>query len=285
MNKHNIEVIETTLLRGRVKLLQPKIGFHASIDSVFLAAAVPISTNHPREGGDPAHGKAAIYKGASRGQTPAFAGGVKHKILDVGCGVGSVGLCVLARNRVISLTGIDIQPELIDLAHQNAVLNSVENQCRFFQGNIQTEKSIEDNAFNAVVMNPPYLESGTHTSSPEKIKATSHGEGVSGASLADWVKYAHRKLKQGGHLTMIHRADRMDDVIVELEKKRWFGSLVVYPLWSHAGEDAKRIIIQARKERYAPLILKPGMVIHREDGQYTEAAQAVLSDASAIILR
>ena len=258
MNKHNIEdaeiieVIETTLLRGKVKLLQPKVGFHASTDSVFLAAAVPVKD--------------------------------RFKILDMGCGVGSVGLCVLARNKTILLTGIDIQPELIDLAHQNAALNGVADQTRFFHGDIQSEKSIEDNMFNVVVMNPPYLEDGTHTSSPEKIKATSHGEGVSGASLADWVKYAHRKLKQGGHLTMIHRADRLDDVIVELEKKRWFGSLVIYPLWSHAGEDAKRVIIQARKERYAPVVLKAGMVIHQKDGQYTAAAQAVLSDAAAIAL-
>jgi len=252
MNKHNTEVIETTLLRGQVKLLQPKIGFHASIDSVFLAAAVPVKD--------------------------------KYKVLDIGCGVGSVGLCVLARNKNISLTGIDIQPELIDLAHQNAGLNDVEDQARFFHGDIKTEKHTEDNSFNVVVMNPPYLEDGTHTPSPEKIKATSHGEGVSGASLADWIKYAHRKLKQGGHLTLIHRADRLDDVIVELEKKRWFGSVVVYPLWSHAGEDAKRVIIQARKERYAPIVLKSGMVIHREDGKYTQEADAILSDATAIIL-
>ena len=251
--KEITEVIETTLLRGRVKLLQPRKGFHASIDSVFLAAALPVKD--------------------------------RFKVLDAGCGVGSVGFCVLARNKTLSLTGIDIQPELIDLAHQNAVLNGVENQSRFFHGNIQTDKSVADNEFNAVVMNPPYLEDGTHTSSPEKIKATSHGEGISGAALSDWIKYAHRKLKQGGHLTMIHRADRLDNVIVELEKKRWFGSLMIYPLWSHAGEDAKRVIIQARKERYAPLVLKQGMVIHQENGQYTEAAQAVLSEAAPIILR
>ena len=252
MNKHNPEIMETTLLRGKVRLLQPKIGFHASIDSVFLAAAVPVKS--------------------------------RFKVLDAGCGVGSVGLCIISRNNNILLTGIDIQHELIDLAHQSATLNGVADHSRFFQGDIRHEKAIPDNEFNVVAMNPPYLEEGTHTSSPEKIKATSHGEGVSGATLEDWVRYSHRKLKQGGHLTMIHRADRLDDVIVTLERKRWFGSLVIYPLWSHRGEDAKRVIIQARKERYAPLILKAGMVIHKDDGKYTEAAEAVLSEDAPIIL-
>jgi tRNA1(Val) A37 N6-methylase TrmN6 len=241
-------IIETTLLRGRVKLLQPVKGFHASIDSVFLGAAVP-----------------------------ARAG---WKILDVGCGVGSAGLCVLAREKKVQLTGIDVQEELIDLAHQNATLNDTE--CRFFSGDIKTEKHVEDNFFNVVMMNPPYQEGGTHTPSPAKIKALSHGEDASGASLEDWVKYAHKKLKQGGHLVVIHRADRLDDVILALEKRRWFGSIRIYPLWSHDGEDAKRVIVSARKERYAPLKLKSGMIIHEKDGKYASGARKILDAAEAI---
>ncbi len=244
------EVIETTLLRGAVRLLQPRTGFHASLDTVFLAAAVPAKDR-------------------------------KH-ILDVGCGVGSSGFCVLARNPDLSLTGIDIQQNLIDLACQNAALNNWNKQCQFFQGNILTEKHTPDNGFHVVMMNPPYQASGTHTPSPKAIKAISHGEEASGATLEDWIKYAHRKLKNGGHLALIHRADRLDDIILHLTKRRWFGSLVVYPLHSHAGEDAKRIIIRARKERYDPVILKSGLVIHEKDGTYTNGAQKILSAACAI---
>ena len=72
----DLPVIETTLLRGRVRLLQPKVGFHASIDTVFLAAAVPVKD--------------------------------RWQVLDVGCGVGSAGLCVTLRNKNIYLTGLDI---------------------------------------------------------------------------------------------------------------------------------------------------------------------------------
>ncbi len=237
-----LEIIETTLLRGKVKLLQPKVGFHASIDTVFLAAAAPLKD------GD--------------------------RVLDAGCGVGSAGLCALSRNPNINLIGIDIQQDLVDIALQNAVLNRFSAVAQFFQGDLCNEKFIPDNGFNVVLTNPPYLEAGSHTPSPEKIKAASHGES---ATLDDWVKYAHRKLKQGGHLTMIHRADRLDDVVVALEKKRWFGSLVVHPLWSHAGEDAKRVIVTARKERYAPIVLQPGTIIHNDDGTYTAAAARILN--------
>lgn len=249
-NDNSNEVIETTLLRGRVRLLQPRIGFHASLDTVFLAAAVPVKSN--------------------------------FSILDVGCGVGSAGLCVLSRNTHMQLAGLDIQQELVDLALQNASLNGFSEHCHFFRGDLLSEKIIPDNHFNAVLMNPPYQEGGTHTPSPRRIKAMSHGEEASGAKLLDWIKYAHRKLKNGGMLVMIHRADRLDDVIVALEARRWFGSLEIYPVWSRPGDDAKRVIIRARKERYAPMVLKSGLIVHEADGQYTDGAQRILSAAEEI---
>lgn len=250
MNKEKI--IETNLLNKKLKLLQPKTGFHASTDTVFLAAAAPAKE--------------------------------RWKVLDVGCGVGSAGLCFTLRNKNIHLTGLDIQQEVIDLALQNAALNGLSGQCRFFQGSLLNERHTEDNSFNAVMMNPPYQESGRHSPSPDKTKALAHGEDASGATLVDWVKYAHRKLKQGGFLTIIHRADRLDDVIHTLVNRRWFGSLVVYPLYSYAGDDAKRVIVRARKERYAPIRLKTGMVLHEKGGKYTAAARRVLEDGAALDL-
>ncbi len=246
------EVVENTLLRGKLKLLQPKVGFHAAIDTVFLAAAVPVKD--------------------------------RQLVLDIGCGVGSAGLCVALKNKNIQLTGIDIQQELVDLAHQNAHLNDMTDRCRFFQGTVLTDKHVPDNGFHSVMMNPPYQEAGTHMPSPKKIKAFSHGEDASGATLTDWVKYAHRKLKQGGFLTLIHRADRLDDVITALTARRWFGSLVIYPLYPHVGENARRVIVRARKERYAAAVLKSGLVVHEKDGTYTRGAEKILSAAAEIDL-
>lgn len=248
--QEEMEVIETTLLDGRVSLLQPKEGFHASLDTVLLAAAVTVKP--------------------------------QGQLLDVGCGVGSAGLCATLRNKNIYLTGIDIQQELIDLAMQNAAMNKMSERARFFQGDLMKEKIIEDNAFDAVMMNPPYQEAGTHTPSPRKIKAFSHGEDASGTRLQDWVKYAHRKLKQGGGLTMIHRADRLDDVIAALTARRWFGSLAICPLWPRAGENAKRAIVTARKERYKPIALLNGLIIHKKNGDYTTEANKILRGGGSL---
>lgn len=245
-----VNVIETTLLRGKVRLLQPEKGFHASLDTVFLAAATPVKDG--------------------------------WNMLDIGCGVGSAGLCVALRNKNILLMGIDIQQNLVDLAHQNARLNGHSEQARFFCGDISKEKHIENNNFHSVLINPPYQEAGTHTPSPNRIKAFAHGEDASSVTLEKWIKYSHLKLKNGFYLTMIHRADRLDDVINGLTAKKWFGSLEVIPLWPRSGDPAKRVIVRARKERYAPLKLHAGIVIHEKDGSYTKAAKAILEDGAAI---
>jgi len=249
-NEKTGTVSESTLLGGRVTLLQPRQGFRAGIDTVLLAAAVPAKP------GD--------------------------KVLDVGCGVGSAGLCVALRNKNIHLTGLDIQRKIVDLALQNATLNGVAERCRFFCGNLLTESAVEDNAFNIVMMNPPYQEAGTHVPSPRRNKAVSHGEEASGASLRDWAKYAHRKLKQGGTLVMIHRADRLDDIIITLEERRWFGSLVIHPLWPRKGVPAKRVIILAKKERYKPIRLSSGLILHKKDGKYTPETKKILRDGKPL---
>ena len=239
------DVIETTLLRGQVKLIQPKKGFHASVDTVFLAAAVP----------------------ATEGQ----------KILDAGCGVGSAGFCVRARIGAVVLDGIDIQPEMIDLAGRNANLNGWQSEIHFVTGDIRDNPVFEDLAYDHVMINPPYLDGNGHTPSPDRSRATALGNGdTEAATLADWLRYAHRKLKSGGSLTMVHRADRLDDMILLLRQRRWFGNLTVYPLWSKEGKIAKRVIVQAYKDKHGTMVLHPGMIVHKENGEYSSCAKDIL---------
>lgn len=85
-------------------------------------------------------------------------------------------------------------------------------------------------------------------------------------------------------MVMVHRADRLDEIIRALTERRWFGSLVILPVHSRIGESAKRVLISARKERYAPLVIKPALIMHEADGSYTQRAAAILDGNAAIDL-
>lgn len=232
------------VLNKRVQLLQTAAGFRTSIDSVLLAAACPARD--------------------------------EESVLDLGCGVGSAGICVLWRVPGVTLTGVEIQPESVELARKNASLNGMEQRCVFEQADIRDFKG---RGFDHVICNPPYLEAGTHMVSPSESLAMARGHAE--LSLKDWVDVAYKALKQEGSLTIIHRADHTDKIVQAMGPR--FGAVEIIPLWPHAGEVAKRVIIRAIKDRKTGSILHPGIVLHRDNsGSYTEAAERILRDGESL---
>jgi tRNA1(Val) A37 N6-methylase TrmN6 len=139
---------------------------------------------------------------------------------------------------------------------------------------------LEPGSFAHVMANPPFLESGQGTPPPDRGKAVAHVEGE--ADLAQWVRFALTMVRPQGTITMIHRADRLEQLLGHLAGRA--GAITIFPLWPGAQKPAKRIIVQARKGAAAPTRLMPGLVLHGSDGRYTEAAEAVLRHAAALPL-
>jgi tRNA1(Val) A37 N6-methylase TrmN6 len=235
---------EDAMLGGKIRLQQPKEGFRAAIDTVLLAAAVPAKT----------------------GQC----------VLETGTGSGAAALCLAHRVEGVHITGIDINPRMVSLADANIQLNQMAEKIDVAFGDVADRLPEDfDAAFDHVMMNPPYLpDTSTHVS-PNSDRALATME--AGADLKRWLKYGHDALRSKGYLTVIHRADRVDEVIRSLSPN--FGGVSVLPLWPRQGEEAKRVIVQARKGVRSPARILPGLVIHEADGSYTEAAAAVLKGA------
>jgi tRNA1(Val) A37 N6-methylase TrmN6 len=235
---------EDTMLGGKIRLQQPKEGFRAAIDTVFLAAAVP----------------------AKAGQ----------RVLEPGTGSGAAALCLAHRVEGVKINGIDVNPRMISLAESNIQLNRIVEKIGVATGDVADRLPDDfDAAFDHVMMNPPYLpDTSTHVSpNPDRALATMEA----GADLKRWLKYGHDALRSRGYLTVIHRADRVDEVIRSLSAN--FGGVAVLPLWPREGEEAKRVIVQARKGVRSPARILPGLAIHQADGSYSAAAAAVLKGA------
>ena len=85
-------------------------------------------------------------------------------------------------------------------------------------------------------------------------------------------------------LTLIHRADRLADLLAALRGQ--IGDLVVFPLWpATASAPAKRVLVQGRKGSRGPLTLAQGLALHAEDGDFSAAADAILRRGEALVLR
>jgi tRNA1(Val) A37 N6-methylase TrmN6 len=241
----DLAVTEDALLGGRVRLRQPAQGYRVAIDPVLLAAALPA--------------------------------GFRGRIADLGCGVGAAALCAAARLPDAQVVGIERDPVLADLARQNVAQNGLVARVEIVSADVRTPTSSAD--FDAVIANPPYLE-------PERANAQSDARKAAAtieddASLEIWVDAALGRLRPKGMLALVHRADRLDDLLAALRGRA--GEIVVFPLWPKAGAAAKRVIARARKGVRSPLILSAGLVLHESDGRYTAAAGAVLRDGGALI--
>lgn len=240
---------EDTLLGGRVTLRQPRHGYRAAIDPVLLAAAVP----------------------AQDGDT----------VLDIGCGAGAASLCLAMRVEGSRITGIETQRDLVHLANDNVALNGFFGRFVAVQGDLlHPPPRLEPGSFAHVMANPPFLESGAASASPDAAKAAANIEGE--ADLAAWVRFALLMARPKGSITFIHRADRMEQLLAQLSGRA--GEIVVFPLWPGQDKPAKRLLLRARKSVATPTRLTPGLVLHEADGRYTAAAEAVLRGGAALHL-
>ena len=237
--------VEIHVLNRKVRLLQPDRGFRTSLDSVMLAAACP-----------------------------AVAG---DRVLDLGSGVGGASFCLLHRVPGAHVTGLEFQPDYAALAQENIALNDAAGRAAFLCVDI---RSYDAGGFAHVICNPPYLEAGTYTPSPDEGKALALGHRDDETTVKDWVDAAFRNLVSGGSLTMIHRADMTDKIILAMGRR--FGAIELIPLWPRVGEAAKRVVIRAVKDRRSPLVFHAGLVLHGADGQYSGEADAVLRDGRPI---
>lgn len=243
MSVNNVEI---HVLDHKVRLLQPEKGFRTSLDSIFLAAGCPAKS------GD--------------------------RILDMGSGVGGAAFCLLWRVAGCHVTGVEIQPSHAELARANIILNQMEGRAEFIASDISAYRCVSP--FDHVICNPPYLEAGTYTPSALEERAMALGHEGRETSLKDWIDAGFHALKSGGSLTMIHRADMSDKIIHGLGKR--FGAVEIIPLYPRIGEEAKRVMIRAIKDRKTPARLHAGLILHEADGSYTAAADAILRDGAAI---
>ncbi|MCA3710225.1 MAG: methyltransferase, partial [Phenylobacterium sp.] len=129
--------------------------------------------------------------------------------------------------------------------------------------------------FDAALCNPPFFDDAgaLRGPAPEKTRAW-----MATGGLAAWAGYLLKAVRDGGTLTVIHRADRLGDLLGLLAPKA--GSIRIRPVQPRAAAPANRVIVRAIRGGRAPLVLLPPLVLHPDgEGQHTPHAETILRDA------
>jgi FkbM family methyltransferase len=241
-------VTNDAFLGGALNILQLRSGYRAGLDAVMLAAAVPGDAGRPL------------------------------RVLDVGAGVGTAGLCVARRLPSAEVVLLEKQSELADLASQNVQHNDLTARVRVVTADIGASaaelrgNALADENFEHVIANPPYHDTDAGTLPPDALKAGAHA--MDEAGLDAWVRFMARMAAPGGSATMVHKAEALGRVLAAFDKR--FGDIRVLPLHPRAGALAHRVIVQGTKGSRARLQILPGFVLHEAGNDFTPAAQDIL---------
>ena len=196
-----------------------------------------------------------------------------ERVLEAGCGVGGVLTQIAARRPGVSLTGVERDPVAAELANQNAALNEISDRMEAINADIaQGFARLERPRFDWAISNPPFFDDAAALRAPAPAK---RGAWIADDGLAAWVRFLTDGVRDGGRIVIVHRADRLADILTLLGER--CGSFAIRPVQPYADQPAKRVLVHAIRTGRAPLRLLPALVLHdRTDAKHAPEAEAIL---------
>ena len=194
-------------------------------------------------------------------------------LLDLGSGNGAVAFVAYGKFSPVSVTGIEVQAPMVQLAQESVRLNHLEKKMHFLQGDVLEIRSLaEEAAFDVVTCNPPYAEAGRGPVSNNSAAHVARFETT--ASLLDFARAAAYALKPGGRFVLVHRPSRLPDIFeccrtCGLEPKRM---RFVLP---RPGAAPNIVLVSASKGGGKELTVDAALCVRKEDGSYSEELQKI----------
>lgn len=198
------------------------------------------------------------------------AGHIKRNssVCELCCGNGAVSILILARREDVFLTGFELQTDVWELCEQNIELNGLSGSMKAFNADIKDIPMEHNGKYDAVVVNPPYSESGRGLQSTDENRRISRSE--TSARLKDIIACAGRLLKTKGRLIMVHRPDRFGEIVSGL-REGGFELKSFRPVYSRADSKASMILFMATKGGGVWCDIEPPLIIYDDGGSYTDA--------------
>ncbi len=252
----DLELTDDAFLGGQLHILQPKSGYRAGVDAVLLSATVPTEL------------------------------GAGAAVLDLGAGVGTVGLSAASRLGQIQVTLVEAEPEMAALAVQNIARNGLLGRARSVTADVTGPASLLEAAgvpadfYACVVANPPFHAEGQGTPAPGEIKAAAHA--MPADALDRWVRAMARHAAPGGTAIMVHKVEALGEILAAFSPR--FGAVRVLPVHPRAGANAIRVIVSGIKGSRAPLAIRAGFVLHEEGHTFTAEAAKILRAGGGLVL-
>lgn len=232
-----MEVVNYLLGYKNLKIVQNTDMFNFSLDSVLLPNFVTLNKN-------------------------------TAKILDIGCGNAPIPL-ILSTKTSAKIIGVEIQKDVYELALKTVKMNDLEKQIEIINDDINNIYTcFETESFDTVVCNPPYFKVAT-TPNLNTIEYKTIARHEIKLNLEQIINIAKKVLKNNGNIAMVHRPERLSDIITIMRKNNIEPKRIrfVYP---KETKEANILLIEGVKNGRPGLKILPPLYSHCENGEYSK---------------
>lgn len=236
-----MKVINDLIGYKDMKVIQNPDWFSFSLDSVLLPRFVTINKN------------------------------VKN-ILDIGTGNAPIPLILSTRTKA-NIYGIEIQKDIYELAVESVKINELSAQIKIINDDVKNiGQYFKTGFFDVVVSNPPYFKDVAGKKTNDDIHKTIARHEIK-INLEEIIKIASFCLKNGGVFAMVHRSDRLIEIIEQFKKNQIEPKKIQF-IYPKNDTESNIVLIEGKKMGNTGIKVLPPIIAHNDDGSYTNVIQS-----------
>ena len=199
-----------------------------------------------------------------------FAKNIKRNatVLDLGTGTGIIPILLCGKTELKKVIGVEIQEEVAKMAKKSILLNGLEGRFEILNCNIkELNKIYKKQTFDVIVTNPPYKKQNSRLVNENEKKVISRHEIT--ANLEDFIKIAKDLLKDKGELYMVHRPERLVDIL-ELMRKYKIEPKVLKMVCPNKNKEPNLVLIKGVKNAKPFLKIEKNLYVYDKENKYTK---------------
>lgn len=218
------------------KIIQDTDGFCFGMDAVLLA-------NYAAEN---------IKKGTS--------------VADFGSGTGIISILLAAKTEAFKIYGIEIQKEVADMSKESVSLNGLEDRVEIINVDIKNIKNtLKQDSLNYVVSNPPYMNSGLKNRDEAKLISRHEIK----CNFKDIASAAAYSLKTAGKFYLIHRSERLAEILAELRSKNLEPKRIRF-IYPYKDKESNLFLLEAIKGARCAMKVERPLIVYEDVNKYTK---------------
>ena len=207
-----------------------------------------------------------------------FAKNIKNDadVLDLGTGTGIIPILLSGKTNFKKAIAVEVQENVAEMAKRSVKLNDLENKIEIVCDNvINLSEKYKNNKFDVIITNPPYKRKGDGVINEVEEKLISRHEIK--ANLEDFIKTASTLLKDKGEFYIVHRPERLVDIL-DLMRKYKIEPKVLRMVYSSVEKPPKMVLIKGVRNAKSFLKIEKNLYIYDNNGKYTKEIEDIYNN-------